>query len=598
MRNKSIYIGKVVEISNSAVTIMVDKRIKSAIHIEDGESTLLSGIGNVIKIQNNIFEITNEKVNLDGSAFIDYEGIRIINGRLLGYIEGGRFVLGNSGRLPNILDNAYTLEDKELDCVFNNASSKSMLTIGKYANDYNRFFKIDINKFFGSHILIVGNTGSGKSTTVNSVYTKLFSEVGESIRSKFLIIDTNGEYSHAFSNNKSVKRLSTNSQDKNEITIPIELVDQEDWKILLEATDKTQYPIVRTIHRFLRNTIYSKSMRIGDALLKYFKETISAICTSSSAAINRFQIISQLVDDLKYYDNNEFYLDLFDCAEAIINKYRVNNTRIVTLDDDFTDASQSLKEEVEGIFIGENKDEFDIEDFGFLLNLEHTKRIFKYNLNEKNTAPMIARFNSHKSDYSKIFTPFGNESSDIINHLFGEKSILVCDVSRTNKYIRRIMVTFLCSKMYAIKMNNKDLISLHLIVDEAHNYLSEQKIDKEDAIAKSCIETFETIIKEGRKFGVFLTMSTQRPSDISATLLSQAHNYVIHKLINPKDIEIIKNAVSFIDERSISMLSVLAAGQAIFSGTAFNRPSLVNVSVPNSTVVNSSTIDLYSNWKK
>ena len=94
-------------------------------------------------------------------------------------------------------------------------------------------------------------------------------------------------------------------------------------------------------------------------------------------------------------------------------------------------------------------------------------------------------------------------------------------------------------------------------------------------------------------------MATQRPSDITSTLLSQSHNYVIHKLVNPKDIEIMKNTVPFIDEASIAMLSVLAPGQAIFSGTAFNRPNIVQVKFDESiTKVESDTIKLMSNWRR
>ena len=160
------------------------------------------------------------------------------------------------------------------------------------------------------------------------------------------------------------------------------------------------------------------------------------------------------------------------------------------------------------------------------------------------------------------------------------------------------MVTFLCSKLYSCSVNfNNNESSIHLIIDEAHNYLSAQNLDKEDAIAKTCIETFESIIKEGRKFGVFITMATQRPSDITPTLLSQSHNYVIHKLVNPRDIEIIKNTVPFIDEMSITMLSVLSPGQAIFSGTAFNKPNIIQVNLCNKTVVESDTIKLMNKWR-
>lgn len=177
---------------------------------------------------------------------------------------------------------------------------------------------------------------------------------------------------------------------------------------------------------------------------------------------------------------------------------------------------------------------------------------------------------------------------------------MVCDVSRAKKDIRRIIVTFLCSKVYQFAVNcQKNEYSLHLIVDEVHNYLSSQNIDKEDAIAKTCIETFESIIKEGRKFGVFLMMATQRPSDITPTLLSQSHNYVIHKLVNPRDIDIMKNTVPYIDEMSINMLSILSPRQAIFSGTAFNRPNIVQVKFDESvTKVESDTIKLMKRWRR
>ena len=93
-------------------------------------------------------------------------------------------------------------------------------------------------------------------------------------------------------------------------------------------------------------------------------------------------------------------------------------------------------------------------------------------------------------------------------------------------------------------------------------------------------------------------MSTQRPSDITGTLLSQAHNYVIHKLINPKDIDIIKNTVPFIDAKSMAMLSILSPGQAVFSGTAFNRPNIIQVEYERKTEVESQTIKLLDHWEK
>jgi uncharacterized protein len=91
------------------------------------------------------------------------------------------------------------------------------------------------------------------------------------------------------------------------------------------------------------------------------------------------------------------------------------------------------------------------------------------------------------------------------------------------------------------------------------------------------LETFEEIIKEGRKFGVFVTISSQRPNDISPTIISQAHNYFIHRLVNQKDLLTISNAVSYIDRITEESIPTLPTGTCIFSGVASPMPIKVAV---------------------
>ncbi|XBS69177.1 ATP-binding protein [Acerihabitans sp. KWT182] len=86
------------------------------------------------------------------------------------------------------------------------------------------------------------------------------------------------------------------------------------------------------------------------------------------------------------------------------------------------------------------------------------------------------------------------------------------------------------------------------------------------------METFEEIIKEGRKFGVFVTISSQRPNDISSTIISQAHNYFIHRLINQNDLYAIEKSVSYIDRMTEESIPTLSTGTCIFSGVACPMP--------------------------
>ncbi|MCM1499615.1 MAG: ATP-binding protein, partial [Clostridium sp.] len=376
-----------------------------------------------------------------------------------------------------------------------------------------------------------------------------------------------------------------------------------DWKLLLEATEKTQYPIIKTVWNGVIKNIFVKDENANIALylLNELKKSIIGILNANANTANKLGAIAGIKEDCsfmedKYYSTIEGIFDIF-------NRYTVNGNKFIVAGstDYYTDYTQTIIDEVERFDTMDAKDSFTVEDMGFLLNITHLYRTYKYNINENNTSPLIGRFNSNKKDFKTIFLPYQiGEKKSIMECLFESSNVLVCDVSRAKKDIRRIMVTFLCAKLYSCSVNSKkDNVSMHLVVDEAHNYLSAQKLDKEDAIAKTCIETFESIIKEGRKFGVFLTMATQRPSDITPTLLSQSHNYVIHKLVNPKDIDIMKNTVPFIDEMSIAMLSILSPGQAIFSGTAFNRPNIVQIKLDGSkTKVESDTIRLMDIWSR
>ena len=119
--------------------------------------------------------------------------------------------------------------------------------------------------------------------------------------------------------------------------------------------------------------------------------------------------------------------------------------------------------------------------------------------------------------------------------------------------------------------------SLSIIIDEAHNILSKTSFRETEDWKDYRLETFEEIIKEGRKFGVFVTIASQRPNDISETIISQAHNYFIHQLINQKDLQTIGNAVSYIDKITEESIPTLPVGTCVFSGIATPMPLKIKI---------------------
>lgn len=139
--------------------------------------------------------------------------------------------------------------------------------------------------------------------------------------------------------------------------------------------------------------------------------------------------------------------------------------------------------------------------------------------------------------------------------------------------------------------------TLHLIIDEAHNILSEMSAREAEAWKDYRLELFEEIIKEGRKFGVFLTIASQRPADISPTIVSQIHNFLIHRLVNDRDLFLIDNTISTLDPISRALIPNLTQGCCVVTGTAFDLPMVVQVDMLNANRrPDSGDIDLQELW--
>lgn len=117
----------------------------------------------------------------------------------------------------------------------------------------------------------------------------------------------------------------------------------------------------------------------------------------------------------------------------------------------------------------------------------------------------------------------------------------------------------------------------HLIIDEAHNILGSVR-SKSDYWQNKRLVAFEEIVKEGRKFGFFLTIASQRPADISPTIMSQLHNFFIHRLVNEKDLAMIENTMPTLDRTSFGVIPSLGQGETVLTGRAFPISIFAHVS--------------------
>lgn len=181
------------------------------------------------------------------------------------------------------------------------------------------------------------------------------------------------------------------------------------------------------------------------------------------------------------------------------------------------------------------------------------------------------------------------------------KLLNVISLKNCNTETKKMLALLLTKQLYHDhkQKSKEDQITstIHLIIDEAHNVLSEQSV-REDASWKDYrLEVFEEIIKEGRKFGFFMTIATQRPNDISPTIISQLHNYFIHRLVNEQDLRMIANTINSLDYLSKSQIPTLAPGQCIITGTSFEMPLVIQVDkLSKEKSPNSENADLVKLW--
>lgn len=161
-----------------------------------------------------------------------------------------------------------------------------------------------------------------------------------------------------------------------------------------------------------------------------------------------------------------------------------------------------------------------------------------------------------------------------------ELPVTVISLRETRQEVKKILPILIAKHYYE---SHKEAVAsppettAHLIIDEAHNILSTQSNREAESWKDYRLELFEEIIKEGRKFGFFVTLASQRPSDISPTIVSQVHNYFIHRLVNDRDLALLDNAISTLDTVSRSQIPTLPKGACVVTGTTFDIPMLMQV---------------------
>lgn len=466
--------------------------------------------------------------------------------------------LGGLRLLPIVGAKIETLSENEYNSIF--LKPKFSICLGHNLYDTSNKIYLDVNRLIPSHIGIFGNTGSGKSNTLAKIlkeYINMKKESKNKNKSKIIIFDLNNEYDNDAICNISAKKVFrlntkiTSTLEEEKIPINYKKLSYEDFGIILNATEKTQMPVIKKAYlnsqkkyedqeehygiNLIKRLIVNKKSNIFFSIRQYCKEYIDGL------------------DDFKFNSTTGSFL------------YKSNYINIF---DDFN----KIPADCIKISIPDNwLDRFELE-----LTLEIAKRT-ESGINFEYISPLMNRMALKKNDLKKVFQEV--DVDNFSDNWFTDKDVSIIELANVNKDIRMIVPSLMSGIIYnnMVEEKGKDSIKsiINIVIDEAHNLLSNDLESTE--IHDNTLKTFEKIIKEGRKYGVFLMISSQRPSDISNTITSQLHNYFIHKLVNPNDIEKIRKTVSFMGESNLNMVTVLGAGECIISGTALYMPQYVYI---------------------
>lgn len=227
----------------------------------------------------------------------------------------------------------------------------------------------------------------------------------------------------------------------------------------------------------------------------------------------------------------------------------------------------------------------------FKIVLQYYNDVISGFSNREHLSPLLKRLETRVPEIKKLIVVDDGQKYD--------RPLIVVSLRDVNLSMRKVVPMLLCKHLYDRKKGNDpgNEHYLNLIIDEAHNILSSESSRESEAWRDYRLETFEEIIKEGRKFGVFLTLASQRPHDISPTIISQLHNYFLHRLVNNLDVQAIEKAVAYLDRVSFESLPILPTGTCVLAGVSAQVPVVTRISpLPLEAEPNSRTMSVTAEW--
>ena len=442
-------------------------------------------------------------------------------------------------QVPEIDTACHVLRDLQLE-VFMGLLARAgegahSLELGRYAIDESAVAYIDGNKLFQRHAALLGSTGSGKSWTVASILERAATLPS----SNLIVFDLHGEYNNlSYAKHLRIpgpEDLGTDEEDL--LYLPYWLLNAEEMQAMF--LDRSEFNAHNQVMAFQDSVIEQKkvSLEEGDR-----GDVLAAFTLDSPVPFS----IKAVIDMLTY-----------------LNEEREEGAKAGT-----TKA---------GKFFGQ---------FSRLLMRIRSK------LTDKRYG-----FLFQAPDSQHQYATMGEIARKLMGYETQGTRVKVVDFSEVPADILPVIVALVARVIYQVQFwtDHDQRRPLAFVCDEAHLYIP--KKEGQNPVERRAIETFEKIAKEGRKYGVALMVVSQRPSDVSTTVLSQCNNVIALRLTNADDQSTVRKLMPESLESILEVLPIMDTGEGLVVGDAVLLPCRVRITPP-SEKPRSATIDFWSEWQK
>ena len=529
-----------------------------------------------------------------------------VKAKMMGELVDGKFI-GGILRKPNLTATVRSLTKEELIYILGEENKGNLLLgISPFYNKQNVY--VDINELFSKHLCIFGNTGSGKSCGVSRIIQNIFIDKDfVPYKSNFLIFDSSSEYYTAFSNINSInpnynyRFITTNSKSPypHEIlSIPLWLLSVEDISLLLDVNTYTQISILEKALKLVR--IFAES---SDKAIDYQNHLIaSAIMTilysNQGSASKRDEIFSLF---------NTCQTEAFNLnatVQGIGYTRKLQECFLIDNQDNFServllteyvnkyirpDLNQYEPESIQkyGLVELEKALNFALISEGWLRNenVYADAITLKVKLHELVIGPNGKFFN-----YSDFVT-IDQYVSKLIVKDNKKYQIININLEDVDDSFAKAIVKIMSRLIFDLsKKIERGSLPFNIILEEAHRY-----VQRDSDTQLFGYNIFDRIAKEGRKYGVLLSLISQRPVELSDTVISQCSNFIIFKMSHPRDIEYITKMIPNITDDTIEKQKALQVGHCLAFGSGFRIPIITRLDMPN-PMPQSSSCDVVKRW--